>query len=466
MSLNFEKLSITKARSCRYPRQEEDWVNEPIYDDQNGWFDLGYQDLKKVPLHFKELSVLVQLFVDNNHLTALPDAVTLPNITYLSCGHNELKTVPMYPKLVHLDCNGNQIRSLEIYTGSKLVYLDCSSNTSIILPTKLDHLKHLYASENNLSAINFKSFPSLLYANLSQNNFHTQFSLRFAFVLVELDISKSNISNFIDEIDAKALRNLNISHNLLKSAPLSMPNLTDLDISFNQLVSLDKEYPLLKKLTADNNKLRFICNLPNLKKLSAPHNKFELVPKLPKLRYIDLNHNSLREAYVKSDLKYLYVVSNPLNLESPFTFASQISTKLREISMSYPVYLAALVKKQLPLITSSQITIDRKKIVSVFTKLLAAVDEETLLVILSSIIKEFVETTLDNVPSMINNLSRGIAKHLGLGKPETAIVKNNIINVYHKIATVKLFFNNADENFGDEDRNLDALKTTTVSKNS
>jgi Leucine-rich repeat (LRR) protein len=467
-SFNFESLSITKARSSRYPRtegpDEEDWVNEPIYDKNEKWFDLGYQHLRKVPLHFKELSLLVKLFVDNNFLVELPEASALPGLIHLSCGHNELKCVPLYPKLIHLDCNTNKIRSLELYTGSSLTYLDCSSNKSIILPQKLKKLVHLYASECVLTTINFFQVPNLQYANLSQNNFSEMFSLKFALNLLELDISKSQIRKLSDESDAVLLRMLDISHNSLIKTPNAMPRLLDLNVSFNNLTIFDKEFPLLKKLTINNNELSMIAvGQSSLKKLTASYNKFTSVPKIGTLRYIDLNHNLLETCYVKAGLKYLYVEANPLKHDQPFIFAQGSELKLKEMCMSYPIYLSA--KKLFPCaITSSHVIVDRKKIVPVFTKMLPGVEEDILFVILTGISKAFIETPLDEVPPMIKKLSSAVTSKLNLNPADSKVVEQNIVAVYKKISNVKLFFNNADENLGDEDRNIDALRTTTEAR--
>lgn len=76
-----------------------------------------------------------------------------PNVTKLSCSHNQLKYLPELPSdLIYLKCRANQITSLPRLPDG-LIYLDCAKNNLTSLPSLPDGLLYLDCDSNNLSSL-------------------------------------------------------------------------------------------------------------------------------------------------------------------------------------------------------------------------------------------------------------------------------------------------------------------------
>ena len=139
-----------------------------------------------------------------------------------------------------------------------------------------------------------------------------------AHAVKSLILAKNQLKSIPNPMMFSNLRYLNISNNMfVKLTSLAaMPQLTELDCSFNSITSLD-----------------FAQNLPNLQMLYASHNKLTQVPQMPpKLRTLDISFNMI------SSLKFIET-SNLDHLECLIMQNNKI-TDLRDLK--YLAYLTQL----------------------------------------------------------------------------------------------------------------------------
>lgn len=101
--------------------------------------------------------------------------------------------------------------------------------------------------------------------------------------LTDLNLSKRELINLPDQIKLfKQLENLNLSQNLLSNFPYELLTLKFLDISYNNIVNIEKD----------------ICKMQNLKYLNLKANKIQNVPLslnfLKNLIYLNISFNSIK----------------------------------------------------------------------------------------------------------------------------------------------------------------------------
>ena len=133
-----------------------------------------------------------------------------------------------------------------------------------------------------------------------------------------LILAKNQLKTIPNPMMFANLRYLNISNNMFVklNSLAAIPQLTELDCSFNSLTSLD-----------------FAQNLPNLQMLYASHNKISTIPQMPpKMRTLDISFNLI------NSLKFIEN-SNLENLECLIMQNNKI-TDLRELK--YLAYLTQL----------------------------------------------------------------------------------------------------------------------------
>jgi len=146
---------------------------------ENGLLDINNEEivsceeLKVIDLNIKDLTGiewfinLVELSCGGNQLTTLPN---LPKtLKGLYCYNNSLTTLPELPKtLKNLYSHSNQLTTLPELPDT-LERLWCSRNKLTNLPTLPDRLKQLYSSSNSLTTLpNLPDTLEYLYCDKNQ----------------------------------------------------------------------------------------------------------------------------------------------------------------------------------------------------------------------------------------------------------------------------------------------------------
>jgi hypothetical protein len=189
-------------------------------------------------------SNLSSLYLQDNHLTTLPDGIgSLSNLSLLNIADNDCTTLPdsfaNLSQLYQLYAPNNEFTTLPACVtslSSKLHYLYMSGNKLTTLPDsigQLSALTYLYLSDNKLTTLpsSIGNLSSLVYLDLKNNN------------LTALPESIGNLPTlwrlFVDNNSLTALPDSigNLSTNLL-ALSASGNDITSLPASFTNLTSL------------------------------------------------------------------------------------------------------------------------------------------------------------------------------------------------------------------------------------
>lgn len=139
--------------------------------------NLQYED---ITIYISSLSDnIIDLDLNNLHLTSLPDLSRFTNLTRFSCILNEITELPKLPPSINrLILRCNELTNIDQITElTNLIELDCSNNCLYSLPTLPPKLIKLDCSENNISSL--PELPRGLKELICSNN---------TFNIVKLDI--------------------------------------------------------------------------------------------------------------------------------------------------------------------------------------------------------------------------------------------------------------------------------------
>ncbi|XP_035916766.1 carboxypeptidase N subunit 2-like [Anopheles stephensi] len=252
--------------------------------------------IKQLEEHaFDGLGHLRLLYMDENQLEKLPEGIFsgLEELQILELQHNRIKEINddqfvLCPMLRELNLSANMINTFnmsQLQSLNKLETLDIARNyLDEVFVTK--YLRTLNAQENQISRI-----------LMDQGDF---------FQLTHLNLSRNNIANI---------------NNIFK-----FRNLIELDVSYNELVTLDfvifAFMKNLKDIKLNNNRLWILDNgIPSpaksLRSLNLAHNKFlyldlAVLDTFPALEYIYLHGNDLIDMQIEDidqNFPYLTLVS-------------------------------------------------------------------------------------------------------------------------------------------------------------
>lgn len=253
------------------------------------------------------------------------------SLVYADFSNNQITEFPtstQFPKLETLVINYNKISNIQKSEFRSLISLYIAGNniTSIPYSSQFPNLCILFISENPIqnSPTDLRilyQFPTLKMLNgiIMKNQTHSKAKASFNGILfpedlhliltpdqTSLDLSEKEYSD-INSIESKNLQKLILNHNLLKCInwmPNSLPKLTELYLSSNELQSFDflSLVPTIRILDLSFNKLgddsfRSIVSfkLPRLIQLNLSNNSFRNVPSVsssfPQLEKLDLSHN-------------------------------------------------------------------------------------------------------------------------------------------------------------------------------
>ena len=136
----------------------------------------------------------------------------------------------------------------------------------------IKNIQYIFASENNIKEVceeDFHQFPNLTVIDLSYNNIVKVVSL------------------------PQTIKQLSINNNKIKELP-SIKNLELLEASNNLLTTL-KNYEKLTQLLVDTNNLKIIPEFENVTYITCRNNKITSIYHQPKLNHLNCSYNNLRD---------------------------------------------------------------------------------------------------------------------------------------------------------------------------
>ncbi|AGF85305.1 hypothetical protein QJ854_gp477 [Moumouvirus goulette] len=408
-----------RAKSHRYPDDNNIYTDTTYYDKEENYFDLGYQRLKFINIDsYPEFKFLKKLFINNNKLNKLPDPKYLPHIKELICSNNELYQIPLYPKLIYLDISYNKIIDCSHYNNSNIKYFDCSFNNGFKLNFNMSLCKQLYINDTKIENINLNYCPNLEVLDCSNNLLK---NIEGGNNLIEINIQDNNISSL--PIWSKLLR-LMANNNSIKYLD-TYPELIFLTISYNKLQQINNQ-PKLKKIIANNNNILKIGNIPNLK-------------------FVDLSYNQIKLFDMPNNCKYAYLQFNDfqtVNISNPSIFS-----KLHELQIDFRTYSKIYDSCQ-KYISSINIQVSGEKLTLFLTKISNVFNENIIKIIfnkLNSINFPKRQQEITYISYLIFNKYFSQSKYNKLNDvlelKEFETLREIILNAYYHNMIITLYFN-------------------------
>ena len=151
----------------------------------------------------------------------------------------------------------------------------------------IKNIKYLFVSGNKLESVGktiFDQFPNLTVLDLSFNNL-----IELHYISPLLDQLSINNNELTSLPDLKNLTLLEVSNNNLFSLE-TCDNLKSLLIDFNNLTEI-KTFNKLEYLTCRNNNIKKIFPQPELFHLNCSSNDIELIENMPKLTHLICHYN-------------------------------------------------------------------------------------------------------------------------------------------------------------------------------
>lgn len=219
-------------------------------------FNLSGLNLKSIFINMTKLEIL------SLRSCQIQEIPSLSNIYQLDLEDNQISdTVTLSTSYVNLNLARNFIQTILLKNNSQLLSLNLSHNqlNQFQINSKLTkNLKDLYLNSNFLTSFNFSILnDNILNINLNSNH------------LLSINL------NYLP----KSLVKLSINNNLLKQIQYSSQNssssLLYLDLSLNQIRSIEKNilFEQLNHLNFEKNPLNCNCHLEWLRNLVIVHNK-------------------------------------------------------------------------------------------------------------------------------------------------------------------------------------------------
>lgn len=302
------ELTESFTPKCRFDSSSKNPNNNVFFDPILNRLDLGYNYFKTITItaHCSNTSLVQTLQVSNNLLSSLPSPTLIPNMTELDCSYNRLQHIPFYPALINLYCSCNdELKSLSNYNASKLKKLFSSLNRQLDLSVYLPYLTELYLESCNLTQLNISFFPQLQLLDLANN---TITHLADHHNIKELVI-KNNSLTFLSNYPNATM--IDCSHNQIKSITMSpslikllanhnkltiLPSSTSLqyaDVSFNKITNVGNQLAMMTLFINNNYKNVIMGSMPNLKELDVSFNCLHSLELTSHLDILNCQFNNL-----------------------------------------------------------------------------------------------------------------------------------------------------------------------------
>lgn len=298
-----------RARSHKYPDNDNRYIDTTYYDEEDEYLDLGFQRLKTIQIRlYPEFTHLKKLFVDHNNLTILPSPKYLPNLEELTCSSNNLTEIPFYPDLTFVNISDNKIIRCNQYDNSMIRFFDCSYNPGFRFDFYLPECKHLYINDCRLDDINLDLVPRI--------NF--------------LDCENNQLTKITG---GRTLTEINMQYNNIAVLP-EWPVLVRLMADYNHIEVL-RTYPKLVTANLAYNKLVRIKDQPSIRKLIVPYNNINDLGLLPELELADFSHNNISKLNISDKIEYISLQFNPL---IQINLGSVVLKSIKELQVNYETY--------------------------------------------------------------------------------------------------------------------------------
>lgn len=271
--------------------------------------DLSFNDMKSFPKEMQGMSNLRQLGLYGNKLNYLE--LNFKRLEILNLGCNLFYEIPELPKtLTSLNIDFNRLTSF-----------------NDILPK----LTKLSLNLNNIDKFGMNSsFPSLTFLDLSRNKLKSLPDLSIICPKLETICLSHNLLNEFPKLPA-CISEVLIDNNKIKELPqfaLDLPNITFLDLSFNEVTFLSPLPLTIVTLIATNNHLKNISpsETPNLTIVNLSFNNLKIMPQFirNKIKEIKLQYNnieSFNRFIYSNELRYINLKGNKIAEVPPEIFA-------------------------------------------------------------------------------------------------------------------------------------------------
>jgi hypothetical protein len=274
---------------------------------------LDNQRLQNI-LH-ENLETFSQSIIINNidTIDTLPDVlkefVWLKTIKINNTSINHVKNIPETVKILY------------IYNNDKLTIIDEKSEFPI-------GLERLSLNSNSLTSVDFKYLPpNIDWLNLSTNHISI---IKNTYLLTKLEILQLQ-ENRLQELPriSDTIQKMDISCNQIKTIDWLPYSLTELDCSNNRLDKLFDCPPYLYKIFAYKNNITQITKLPDtVTNLDLSQNKINILENLPtKLFELDMNDNQIRDFNIENIPTTLRI----LDISDNLMIGANIKQKLKSL---------------------------------------------------------------------------------------------------------------------------------------
>ena len=177
-------------------------------------------------------------------ITAIGALTKLTSLTLNSCTVSTIAPLAACVKLMHLDLSNNAIRNLDALQNMpelKTLVLHRNAVTSLTALSACANLEKLDVSNNSISDLSpIYELPKLTELNVSFNMVETLDGINGMKVISILNLGNNSLSDISALSACTAITKLNVSSNALTeiNALASLPNLIDLDFSYNEVTAI------------------------------------------------------------------------------------------------------------------------------------------------------------------------------------------------------------------------------------
>ena len=255
------------------------------------------------------------------------------------------------------DTNKIKLR-LKIFKDEKYDNLDLSKlnenmvnkvfKSKIFLENK-NKIKHLFINESKLKNLdNLPMCEDLETLDISDNKL-TKLPI-LSKKIKELNINNNNIEDINILNKYNSLEILDSSNNKIKELP-SLNNCKIINIDDNFIEKINDEYPKLKKLYINNNKLKNLNNLPKLEILEISNNNINNVSKLKNLKELVCNNLEIINLSYLDNLESLEIINTNINKLDYFKYLNVVITDKNDFELSEKYKINTFTKNKKNILT-------------------------------------------------------------------------------------------------------------------
>lgn len=194
-------------------------------------------------IQVSEALIATSLNLSNSNISDLTGIESFVNLTYLSCGNNQLTTLDVseLSELTDLYCMNNMLTSLNVSGLSNLVFFECyDNNLTVLNVSDLTNLGNLNCDNNQLLSLDVSGLSNLSTLEC-YNNQLVELNITNCSSLSTIFSSNNNITSLdFTGVNPEPFADFNFSNNNISS--IFFPNgfeIPNLSVGNNQIVDLD-----------------------------------------------------------------------------------------------------------------------------------------------------------------------------------------------------------------------------------